>query len=118
MTIFHEIGHAVLPHSGTRFRMNRGDYRSANNPTVAVQESQAKRFAAALAAPLSLLGDAQGADDIEQRFNLSTEAAQIRWEQLQAHRRKATGERRPLPPDVVDFLKEMRRLGNPIRSLE
>lgn len=74
-TLSHEIGHAVL-HTPDRVEFARGEV-----PPYRDSEWQANRFAAALLAPRSL---AMGltAKQIAERFNISSEAACLRYREL------------------------------------
>jgi len=113
-TIAHELGHYFLGHKGRRRRNpNKEVYAGAQER---IQEDEADQFASNFLVPTELALDCNGPEDISQRFQISIAAAEISFERVQRARRKATGERRRPPDSVIDFLKEAKRRGHPIRS--
>jgi IrrE N-terminal-like domain len=118
MTIFHEIAHIALGHTGYRFRRTGFDYRSSNNTLIKLEESEAKRFAGMLAAPFYLISDYKDVEELIAAFKLSMEAAQIRLDNAQAIKRKESGAKRPLPEFVRVFLEQRKALGHPVKSLD
>ncbi|MGD9740309.1 MAG: ImmA/IrrE family metallo-endopeptidase [Bauldia sp.] len=111
MTIAHELGHFLLGHEGTR---NRSVERSAVERTVRdykVDEFEARRFGAAFLVPASLVGPEWSPATIAVEFAISLEAATYRRDEIDRLHRRATGQQRPLPNTVVDFLREAERRG-------
>lgn len=116
MTVAHELSHYLLKHEG---HLNRSPVRSAVEVSVrriVHQESEARRLAPRILAPEHIVPDNASIEDIVSLFGLSQEAAAIRKDEIEAVRRRRRGEKRPLPQSIVDFLKEAKRRGIPIRT--
>lgn len=56
-------------------------------------------------------------EEIAKKFDVSLAAATIRATELARVHRVKTGTRRPLPPSVLEFLKEQKRKGFDVKSL-
>lgn len=57
-------------------------------------------------------------EEIAKRFDISLAAANVRATELARIRRTETGERRPLPAGVREFLKEQKRKGFEVKRAE
>lgn len=55
--------------------------------------------------------------EIAQRFDISLPSAKIRAEEIARLSRRQTGELRPLPPGVEEFLRSQKRLGFTVKSV-
>jgi len=118
MTLAHEIGHIALGHSGTRYRKSGLNIQAETIADVRREESEAKRFAAVFLAPTHLAESCKSPEEIEDRFGISHDAAEIRKSELDAHARRKAGVKRPLPAGAVSFLEEARRRGYKVTSLD
>ncbi|TNC12672.1 ImmA/IrrE family metallo-endopeptidase [Methylobacterium terricola] len=116
MTTSHEIAHFLLGHEGIRNRslVKTAAERFANE--VKREESEARRLAPMLLAPSYLVKSEDTVDEISRRFGISLEAAAIRREEVSALERQASGDVRPLPQVVIDFLREAKRRGQTVRT--
>ena len=113
-TIAHELGHLVLGHSGApRRNPNKEIYQSASDR---IFEAEADYFASSLLAPTQLAAGAGNAHEIEARFGLSSQAAEIAFERVLRESRIASGQTRRPPQAVIDFLQEARSRGYEVRS--
>lgn len=116
MTVAHELSHCFLAHNGIR---NRSFAKSAAEQfalETVREEREASRLAPRLIAPAYLIDPDDSVDEIRRRFGLSLEAAAIRREEVNRLQRRASGQLRPLPPNVVDFLKEAKRRGQTVTA--
>ncbi|MET4384289.1 hypothetical protein ABIB73_000024 [Bradyrhizobium sp. F1.4.3] len=116
MTVSHELSHYLLKHKG---HLNRSPVKSAVEVSVkriVSQESEARRLAPRILAPEHLIPEGASVEDIKTMFGLSHEAAVIRKEEIEATRRRRRGEKRPLPQSIIDYLKEAKRRGYPVRT--
>jgi ppGpp synthetase/RelA/SpoT-type nucleotidyltranferase len=111
MTVAHEIGHLFL-HPGLHSRPNM-EFRSAGRI-----EREAARFAAAFLAPAHLIVGCKSPREIQETFLISSEAAQIRWQERQELLRKNYGHVRALPPSISEFLKGQKSKGFKVTSLD
>ena len=111
MTVAHELGHLILGHGGVRHRSTGTDIRAKSSYEVGVDESEAKYFAAAFLAPTSLAYECGSALMLQSKFGLSSQAAEIRFAEIEKCRRVTEGVKRPLPAGVIDFLNESRKKG-------
>lgn len=113
-TVAHELGHYLLGHKGMKQRTKRlTAYPTAQDR---IEETEANLFASFFLVPTRLAWDASSPDDIAMRFQVSSLAAGIAFERIERAKRKATGQRRRPPESVIDFLKEAKLRGHPIRS--
>lgn len=114
-TVAHELGHFVLGHQGMSARSAFKDemYRSAEENN---REKEADYFAECFLMPADLIAENADQFEIAQRFQVSEEAARIRLENLDRERRKETGQTRPLPDGVADFLREAKARGLKINT--
>jgi Zn-dependent peptidase ImmA (M78 family) len=118
MTIWHELGHIVMGHKGIRHRSTIGrSIEQIHQPTRS-DEIEAKRFAAAFAAPAYLVEDREPltAEFLKDHFLLSGQAAAIRLDQILELRRRSSGAERDLPKFVIEFLKDAQRRGNHVKT--
>ena len=116
MTVSHELSHYLLGHKGL---LNRGTVKSVAEMSVRriiSQESEARRLAPIILAPEHLIPDPASIDDIVSMFGLSQQAAVIRKDEVDAIRRRRRGEPRPLPQSIIDYLREAKRRGVPVRT--
>lgn len=113
-TIAHELGHYLLGHKGMKQRTQRlTAYPTAQDR---IEEAEANLFASYFLVPTLLALDVNSPEDVAMRFQVSTPAAEIAFERVGRAKRKATGQRRRPPDSVIDFLKEAKRRGHPVRS--
>lgn len=113
-TIAHELGHYLLGHKGMKERTQRlTAYPTARDR---IEEEEANVFASFFLVPTLLAIDGTCPEDIAMRFQVSPSAAEIAFARIARAKRRATGQRRRPPDSVIDFLKEARRRGHPIRS--
>lgn len=117
LIVMEEFCHIALRHTGPRFR------RHATQGKIYCQtekrdEHEARQLAALLLAPTALAKECASAEEIEARFYLSAEASEYRWDEVQRAKRRESGKPRELPPGVVDFLREQKRKGYPVKSLD
>jgi hypothetical protein len=116
MSVAHELSHYLHRHTGL---LNRSLQKSSTEVEVqryVNQESEARRTAPVILAPEHLVPDGASVDIIETKFGLSHQAAVLRKEEVERIRRRRRGEPRPLPQSIIDYLKEARRRGQPIRT--
>ncbi|SOC25247.1 ImmA/IrrE family metallo-endopeptidase [Stappia indica] len=114
MTLAHELGHLVLGHGGIRYRKTSTNVAESAVSNVRIEEREAKYFASAFLAPLYLAKDCNSALELEQTFNISRQAAEIRHEEISKIRRVERKEQRPLPEGVVNFLQEAKKRGRKV----
>lgn len=113
-TIAHELGHYLLGHKGMKQRTKRlTAYPTAQDR---IEETEANLFASFFLVPTRLAWDAATPEDIAMRFQVSSLVAGIAFERIERAKRKATGQRRRPPDSVIDFLKEAKLRGHPVRS--
>jgi Zn-dependent peptidase ImmA (M78 family) len=140
MTVAHEIAHLALAHAGTRYRRAHqidDGYRSRN---IDHEEAEARRFAGVFLVPTYLARNCKSAGEIAEKFGVSAQAAEIRFDQLAplikqgpepsqrwaSSKSKSPDETRAiegdgprrLPTRVVDFLTEARRRGHRVTGLD
>jgi hypothetical protein len=116
MTVGHELSHYLLKHEGL---LNRNTVKSAVEVAVrrvVHQESEARRLAPRILAPEHLIPEGASIEDIMTKFAFSNEAAMIRKDEIEAIRRRRRAEKRPLPQSIIDYLKEAKRRGHPVRT--
>ncbi|MGY4176782.1 Zn-dependent peptidase ImmA (M78 family) [Bradyrhizobium sp. USDA 4518] len=116
MTVSHELSHYLLKHEG---HLNRSTVKTVveiSARRIAHQESEARRLAPIILAPEYLVPEGASVEDIMTMFGLSHEAAVIRKDEIEAVRRRRRGEKRPLPQSIIDYLKEAKRRGHPVRT--
>jgi hypothetical protein len=58
------------------------------------------------------------AEDLAERFDIGIGAARIRLEELERMRRRKKGVKRPLPPGVLQFLRDARKKGMVVTSID
>ena len=110
-TLAEEVGHAALGHSMTRHRKTQMSISDRAHDEIRADERDAKEFAAHLLMPLEMFNPGMNVSDVESIFGVSFQAAGIQLEKYKKLNRQSTGERRPLPPSVIDFLKEAKDRG-------
>jgi hypothetical protein len=115
MTVAHELCHYLLKHKGYLNRSTQKTVSEISSDRVRRQEREAKRMAAALLAPEHLVSENATAEQISEIFELSTEAAIYRVEEIARIRRRRRGEKRSVPPSIIDYLKEAKRRGFHVR---
>jgi hypothetical protein len=117
MILMEEVGHIALGHTGPRYRRHQSQDQIFSR-TEKRDEHEARLLAALLLAPTHLAKACASPEEIAERFFLSEEASEYRWQEIERHRRHETGRKRELPPGVVDFLREQKRKGYKVTSLE
>lgn len=108
-SIAHEFGHDELDHTRRRNRSSvsmKASGRAASYIEIK-EESEANRFAGAFLIPAHLVKSplTTTAKELAQKFNVSEQVAEIRLEVLQRMFRRKHGIPRPLPGNVIDFLR-------------
>lgn len=116
MTVAHEIAHYALGHEGIRNRSISPTISERFVAGVKREESEAKRLAAMILAPAYLIDPQDSAEDIAARFGISAISAAIRRDEVNEIERRAAGKPRELPPCALDFLREAKRRGYPVRT--
>jgi Zn-dependent peptidase ImmA (M78 family) len=116
MTIAHELSHYLLGHKGYLNRRAVKSNAELSVQRIINQESEARRTAPIILAPEHLIPEVASLEDLMSMFGLSQQAAAIRKEEIDRLRRRRRGEPRPLPQSIVDFLKEAKRRGHPVRT--
>jgi len=112
-TVAHELGHVLLGHEGIR----RRDVRGYTTAKVATQEKEANAFAGYFLAPTERATEINTPAELQQKFQLGTVAAEIRFAALESSKRKKSGVKRKLPDSVIDFMKEGEKRGHRFKSL-
>ena len=118
-TLVHEGCHAILGHKEVRFRADvLSNYWNTSRRT-GQDEIATNRLTAAVLAPFEKAEYTLGmnADDIQQKFGLSREAATKRLKEYERMFRRKSGTRRELPPGVTDFLLHQKRKGHHVTSI-
>jgi hypothetical protein len=116
-SVAHEVSHALLKHTTSRFRSHVKSAAEKAAPSIVREDRQAERLAIAILSPFRLAQFAPGmtAQEIATRFGISEHAAAIRLEEFSRLYRKAHNIKRPLPGFVIDFQAELhRRRGTPL----
>jgi Zn-dependent peptidase ImmA (M78 family) len=115
--VIEEVCHIALGHTGPRYRRHPTQgkiYCRAEKR----DEHEARQFAGLLLAPTGLAKHCSSPEEIAERFYLSREASEYRWDEVQRFKRRESGKPRELPPGVIDFLREQKRKGFRVTSLE
>lgn len=111
MTVAHELSHYLLRHKGL---LNRSTQKTITEIAVAQvrrQESEARRLGPVILAPEYLVPEGATVEIIVDVFGLSAEAATYRKDEVEAIRRRARGQGRPLPASIANYLEESKRRG-------
>jgi hypothetical protein len=110
-TVAHEISHALLGHKTLRNRSHVKSLVEKAAPSIAVEERDAERLAAAILSPFHLSGFTlqTTAVEIAERFGLSNKAGEIRREEFARMYRRQHRIERELPDFVIDFQEELRK---------
>jgi IrrE N-terminal-like domain len=118
-TLIHEGSHAILKHKETRLRAAPSARRFAS-PEINRDEIDTNRLAANILAPFDKADFKPGmtANDIQERFGLSLQAATRRLVEFERMFRRKHGIPRQLPAGIIDFLSEQKRKGYPVTSLD
>jgi hypothetical protein len=111
MTVAHELSHYLLKHKGLLNRSTQKTMSEIAVPLVRRQESEARRLGPIILAPEYLVPEGATAEEIVNMFGLSPEAASYRKEEVNAVRRRARGQNRPLPASIASYLEESKRRG-------
>lgn len=111
MTIAHELSHYLLRHKGLLNRSTQKTMSEIAVPLVRRQESEARRLGPVILAPEYLVPEGATAEEIISMFGLSAEAASYRKDEIDAIRRRARGQGRPLPTSIANYLDESKRRG-------
>ena len=110
-----ELCHIALNHSGPRHR-NCAGRPVGYSYSERQDEREARIMAAFLLAPTELAQHCTSKSEVKDQFLMSNQAAEIRWEQLERHRRHKAGQKRQLPLGVIDFLRIQRSKGFRIQT--
>ena len=87
MTVAHEIWHLLFGHRNVRTRRYNQQPGKFKNPDEEREEREAKRAAAEFLIPYHLLAECNSPIEIEERFLVSRQAAEIAWEGERRRRR-------------------------------
>jgi hypothetical protein len=113
-TVAHELGHYLLGHRGTKQRSaNKAIYATAKDRQ---EEHEADLFASYFLVPTHLATNLSSPNEIAERFQVSSQAAEIAFVRVQREKRRSTGEKRQPPDNVIDFLKKARDAGRTLKS--
>jgi Zn-dependent peptidase ImmA (M78 family) len=115
--IVEEVCHIALGHKGPRFRRSDHNQRIYSDSEKR-DEREARYLAALVLAPPELARECRCAHEIAQQFGISEQAAEIRWQEVQAEERGRLGLKRELPEGVIDFLRERRERGERVTALD
>ena len=106
-TLAHELGHYVLNHPGTlRRNANKAVYVNAE---LKGYEREADVFASYLLAPSEAVSHCSSPQDVDARFQISSQAAEIAYERAKRDHRLDNGIPRTLPPRVIDMIEKLGR---------
>jgi IrrE N-terminal-like domain len=117
-TVAHEISHWLLDHKGPRYRRAERKAYELERPDIRRDEREADQLAAFILAPDHLAEHCRSVHELREKFGLSHRAAQIRWKELEADRRRKSGEKPELPSAVVAYLRERKQKGDKVTSLD
>ena len=117
MTLAHELSHFLLSHHGIRNRSVSPKTYELKARNIRAQETEAKRCAAIILAPESLVSENPNTEELIEKFGLSRVAAVVRLEEILRIRRRARRELRDLPQKVSDLLREAQRGGKKLRTI-
>jgi len=117
-TLAHEFGHVLQPVVGQRFRGTSGQLAEKYVSGIRLDEIEANRFAAAFLIPNHLAPTIISVEDLSDLFDVNITVARARKVQLERLQRRANNEMRPLPDGVVEFLRQGRRRGYAVPSLD
>ncbi|RIK99891.1 MAG: hypothetical protein DCC74_00590 [Proteobacteria bacterium] len=116
-TIAHELGHAVLGHKRTRNRSVSGREIERIARPILQDEAEANRFAAAFLVPYDFTTYGLNPEQLATRYGVSLSVARIRKPVLDHLHRLRNKILRPLPDEIVTYLRQARAQGHPVRSL-
>jgi hypothetical protein len=57
-------------------------------------------------------------EELAERFDIGLGAARIRVEEIERMQRRKSGNKRPLPPGVLAFLRDARKKGLKVTSID
>lgn len=117
-TLAHEFAHVIQHSPGDRYRGPSGALAERLVTTIRVDEVQANRFASAFLMPSALADTTYTPERLSELFDVNIRVAAIRKEQLERLRRRANDQPRALPPGVFDFLRNARKQGFDVKSLD
>jgi len=117
LIVMEEFCHIALGHKGPRFRRHATQAKMFGKAEKR-DEHEARQLAALLLAPTIQAKECSRPEEISERFCISGEASEYRWAEVQRARRLEARTPRELPPGVVDFLREQRRKGYRVTSLD
>lgn len=113
-----EVMHYKLGHLGL---LNRSTEKTIGERAVArvrFQEFEARRAAAAFLAPEYLAPERISPEGLANVFAISLESATYRVEEIDRVRRRRLGQLRPLPQFAEDLLRDAKRRGFNVRSID
>jgi IrrE N-terminal-like domain len=117
-TLAHEFAHVVQEVPGDRYRGPSGALAERTDFSIRLDEIQANRFASAFLIPSNLANPSYSAEHLSELFDVNLRVADIRREQLEKLRRRAADEPRALPPGVFNYLRNAKKKGFDVRSLD
>ena len=117
-TLAHELAHIIQEVPGERYRGPSGDLAKKVDFNIRVDEVQANRFASAFLMPSDLADPRHSPEHLSELFDVNLQVATIRKGQLEKLRRRATDQPRALPPGVFDFLRDAKKKGFDVKSLD
>lgn len=118
LSVLHEISHALLGHTSSRFRSYAKSVVEKAVPSIMREDREAERLAITILSPYRLANfvPTTPSHEIAQKFGLSDQAAAIRKGEFERLYRKANKLERPLPAIVIDYLKEADKRRRPTLS--
>ncbi len=116
MTVAHELSHYLLRHKGFLNRRAEKSLAEVSIPRIVKQEDEARRLAPIILAPEHLIPEGASVEDIMSTFGLSHQAAALRKNEVDELRSRRQRAGRPLPQSIIDYLKEAKRRGHPVRT--
>jgi hypothetical protein len=112
-----ELCHLALGHVGPRYRRDAGNAKIFSSSEQR-DEREARHLAALILAPTAFAKECNSPEELAEKFLLGRTASEIRWSEIQAVQRREHGQEPRLPPGVVDFLTEKKKLGYKVTALK
>ncbi len=110
-TIAHEVSHAILGHAEIRFRHTELKAYERAKLNIRREESEANRAAAFILAPDHIVSTCNSVEEVMTKCGPSRKAAEIRKSEFDADQRRKSGQQRPLPFKVTEFLRDAKKKG-------
>ena len=114
LIVMEEVFHLLLGHQGIKNRAIQPNFKERHNSKTKREEWEARRAAAAFLAPEIDIDPLWDAKRVSGEFAISMTAAQLRVSEVRDLRRRAAGQKRKLPPEIVQFLRNAKAQGKRI----